>query len=113
MLADIVSLTVPLAMFGTPMVFFARFLLRRRAEKTGVPPRIRWFGLLLTTIMVGCIFSAAWLIPLIDLLPADQGPKKEGPIYIASMAIGQTVVLMPVICGLPSLAGRFLPTPMD
>ena len=113
MLADIVSLAVTLALFGTPMVFFARFLLRRHAEALGVPPRIRWFSLLFTTIIIGGLFSFAWLIPVIYLLPTDQGPQKEGPIYIASIAILQTVALMPVVCGLPSVARRFLPTPMD
>ena len=112
-MADIVSLAVFMAMFGTPMAFFARFLLRRHAEAIGVPPRIRWIGLLLTAIIVGGLFSSAWLIPVIYLLPADQGPQKEGPIYIASMAIGQTIAMMPVICGLPSVARRFLPTPVD
>ena len=113
MLADIVSLAVTLAMFGTPMIFFAHFLLRRQAELLGVPPRIRWVGLLITTIIVGGLFSSAWLIPVICLLPADEGPQKAGPIDIAMMVIGQTVAMMPVLCGLPSVARRFLPAPMD
>lgn len=97
-----------LAILGSPMVVLARYLLLRRGNAMGVPVRIRWFRLVLTTIVIGGLFVSVWLIPVLWLLPANQGPQKEGAAYIAGMAILQMVAVMPVICGLPSVARRFL-----
>lgn len=111
MLADLVSMFVMFAIFGAPMAFFARCLLRRHAKVLGVAPEIGWIRLILTTIVSGSLFASVWLVPVIYLLPPDQGPQKEGPIYVAGMALLQTLALMPIICALPSVACRFLPTP--
>ena len=80
---DIISTVVMLVVFGSPMVFLARFLLHGHAKTLGVPPRIRWFGLLFTTIIVGGLFECI-RIPLTeaekDAVVAAAESKDQKPV---------------------------------
>lgn len=113
MLTDILSLIVMLAVIGAPAAFLALYFLHKHAKELGVPPRVRWFALVMTSVIIGSLFASAWLIPVIYLLPTDEGPQKEGPIYIGGLVVGPMVAVLPMICGLPSVARRFLPATSD
>jgi hypothetical protein len=88
----------------------ARSILRAHASAMNRPPLIHWFRLCLLTLPIGAVFSALWIVPLLFLLPTEEGILRMGYPYLLTLAATQTVIFIPIVSSFRSVASFILTT---
>ena len=88
----------------------ARSILRAHAFAMNRVPLIHWGRLCLVALPIGVVFSALWIVPLVFLLPSEEGILSMGYPYLLTLAATQTVIFIPIVSSFRSVASLILTT---
>jgi hypothetical protein len=107
---DLIPIVLIIGVVLSCSLLAARGVLRAHAAAMNRPPLIHWARLCLLALPIGTVFSALWIVPLLFLLPTEEGILRMGDPYWLTLAATQTIIFIPIVSSFRSVASAILST---